>query len=413
MAKEPLTIFSTRIDPRSIVESMRQYADEIELDGAPEGWRTLIARGPRRLLRRRLELTIVHDSNYYLGPRWPNQIGGLLQHCAALAGGELRPELGETIQNLRFAVGLPAADLDLASDDPRLDWLFAVCRRIDGLIFTPTSLRDAQGRVFFSSCEPADRSARLPSISVDDSAPAMADESENDEPAPPSPQRVAQRALVLCALANRGLIENESGSSKEFEEDCEAMLEWLEELALLEEIEPEELDVMRCPLGEMDSQTMIDAIWRIEGLGVLFWALHLHELPAYDETVVPLELFEVAGMFDPRPARQLIQNAKLRSANELAAYQTHALMFHWRLRNFFLHPGPVDFVEMSEKGWFGPFDISTYRIVGRDLAIGEVGIHEANPQLINKCNSLAAERHRAINWLCGEGDLYSEIDTST
>ena len=78
----------------------------------------------------------------------------------------------------------------------------------------------------------------------------------------------------------------------------------------------------------------INAVWRFEGLGVLLWALDRYVLPAYDQLVLPDELFRAASICDNEGALEIIASARLRCLAELTAYQTHALMVNWRLTEF-------------------------------------------------------------------------------
>ncbi len=109
----------------------------------------------------------------------------------------------------------------------------------------------------------------------------------------------------------------------------------------------------------------------------------------------------------------MIEDAKLRSHEELAAYANHAIMAHWRFREFSLRPVPCDFVKASKGCWIGTFDIARFRISGNDVMVGEHEISQADRNEIGMCNSIAKERHVAINWLLGENDIYSQIETHT
>jgi len=88
-------------------------------------------------------------------------------------------------------------------------------------------------------------------------------------------------------------------------------------------------------------------------------------------------------------------------------------MTHWRLLNQRAHPGAVDFVEFSRGCCCGKFDITRFSIVDNDLALGGIAITETDPALVAVCESIAVERHRAIDWVVGGGRIYSETDTST
>jgi hypothetical protein len=112
-------------------------------------------------------------------------------------------------------------------------------------------------------------------------------------------------------------------------------------------------------------------------------------------------------------ARELLQSPTLRPGEELAAMQTHLLMLHWRLRSYSIHRESMDFAAFSQSCWIGSFDINAFRLVGNDLAIGSVAIHDADQGARQRVSSLALERHLAINWLMGYSNVYSQTDTST
>jgi hypothetical protein len=73
----------------------------------------------------------------------------------------------------------------------------------------------------------------------------------------------------------------------------------------------------------------------------------------------------------------------------------------------------MDFAKFGREAWFGPFDVSSFRLSKGDLALGEYPISEAPPDLFGRAQSAAMERHLASNWLRYGGQVYSETDTST
>jgi hypothetical protein len=73
----------------------------------------------------------------------------------------------------------------------------------------------------------------------------------------------------------------------------------------------------------------------------------------------------------------------------------------------------MDFRDFGQTAWFGPFDLSSLRLIANDLAIGDYEISKAPPDVFQGALSSAQERHLAINWLCGYSPIYSETDTST
>jgi hypothetical protein len=293
--------------------------------------------------------------------------------------------------------------------------LYSVCQHLDGAIFTPSALRDANGRILLSADSQTDPSAVMPQIPLDDSdAPNEDTSDENDfDPVPPTAERVARRALALAAVAARATLELDAPQLEDPEADRARLLEWLGSLDIGSELEPDEWKVLQRPVGGIERQDHINAMWRVEGLAVVAWALHLYELPPDDELVVPVDLYDSIGLFNVEKAREVLVSPNLRSAEELAATQTHLLMLHWRLRDFSIRPWAMDFVSFSKSCWVGSFDVSAYRIANNDLAIGSVAIADAEDDALRKVSSLALERHLAINWLMGYSEIYSQTDTST
>ena len=94
------------------------------------------------------------------------------------------------------------------------------------------------------------------------------DDSEEDPWRPPTPRRVAARALVMSAVVCRGFIETDAG-----EAEAEALrvrvVEWLGRIGVTDEAEPRELAMLNAPLGTLAPQQAIDAGWLSEGLAVL------------------------------------------------------------------------------------------------------------------------------------------------
>ncbi len=244
--------------------------------------------------------------------------------------------------------------------------------------------------------------------------PESDDERSGDvESHPPSAERVAKRALVLAAVGDRGLTENERDQAEDPEGHRLKILAWIDDVSLGDEVEPEEWKALQRPVGFMEHQSMVDAVWRLEGLGVLFWSLGQYALPDYDRLVDPSEFWRVTRVFDAKASREIVGRAALKSAHELEEYRKHATMVHWRLVNYRLRPHAIDFVEYSRDCWIGSFDIGRFHIIDRDMAVGGEPIAQADPGHVMICESAARERHLAINWLAGYSDVYSETDTST
>jgi hypothetical protein len=417
MAMEPINIFSHRIDPRGVVALLRSLAPAVAVTGPDDAWQEATVTIARPGREGRARLTFRHDPDYYDGPGWPRQMLGMQGYFSRFPEGERKPEILRLIGTFRFALATEW-EPDLDSDgDERLSYLYAVARHLDGVLFTPSSLRDAEGRVLISADGEFDPDAVLPKMPPAPPATTEPDDVAQDaeqaeEPEPPTPERVACRALALAAVAARALLEQDDPSESWVAEFHRDTLAWVEAVGIGDELEPDEWEVLQRPPGALDRRAQIDATWRLEGLAVLAWALGRFELPAYDQLVHPQALVRSLGFPDADASRRLLAHPSLRPPAELEALSKQLLALHWRLRDYTLRPQAMDFRAFARDCWFGPLDISPFRLIDDDLALGGYAISDAPEDVFRSALSAAMERHKAINWLAG-GGLYSQTDTST
>lgn len=417
MAFEPINIFSRKIDPRGVLDVLRRSGFAVQVEGPEDDWQQAVVTVRKGgLFRKSITMTFGHNSDYYDGDGWLRQVLGMQGYFSNFPDVPRKPDIMRAIGAFRFALSLPQDDLNIESDDERLSFVYAVCKQIDGVVFTPSTLRDAQGRTLISSAGEFDPQAVLPQMPpVEVVVAKEADETDAPEPdpVPPTPQRVARRALAMTALTVRATLELDAPHIKAPEQQRRALLDWLESLDIGDELEPNEWKVLQRPVGLIEQQDFINAVWRVEGLAVLAWALRRFKLPPDDTLAIPADLYKSMCFLDTEASRRLLESPDLRTAEELKAMQTHLLMLHWRIRNYMLRPGPMDFVAFSKSCWIGSFDIGTFRIIKGDLAIGKVAIHNADDEQRSIVASLGLERHLAINWLAGYSAIYSQTDTGT
>ncbi|HEX5443354.1 MAG TPA: DUF4272 domain-containing protein, partial [Pirellulales bacterium] len=346
----------------------------------------------------------------------PRQVFGMQAYFSEFPEGSTKSDVLRLISTFRFALATDwQPDLN-ADGDERLQFLFAVARHLDAALFTPSSLRDAEGRVLLSAGGECDADAILPKMPPVEPVGNEGDDGLSDdelaEPVPPTPQRVARRALALAAVTARALLEQDDPIEPWVTEFHRDTLQWIEDVGIGDELEPDEWKVLQRPPGTLDERAQIEATWRLEGLVVLAWALNRFDMPSHDALVNPQDLIRSLGFNDAVLARELLEASVLRTADELEVMRKQLLGLHWRLRNFGLRPEAMDFLAFSKNCWFGHFDISPFRLINNDLAIGGFAISDAPQELVQLASSCAMERHQAINWLT-EGGVYSETDTST
>jgi hypothetical protein len=229
------------------------------------------------------------------------------------------------------------------------------------------------------------------------------------EPEPPSPAKVARRAIVLATVSCRGILELDPARD-EATRFWTRVSEWWSRLGLSAELEPSEAALLAAAFGTSSQQDLVDASWRSEALSVLAWALQRGGLPSHDEQVDPAVVASALGFLEDHTA---LESPALRPAADLENYSNVALTIHWRLRDFSLNARALDFAKFCETAWFGPLSLDGVRLVEGDLAIGKLPISRAAEHDIRKVMSVAQERHQAANWLLDASSPFSETDTST
>jgi hypothetical protein len=229
------------------------------------------------------------------------------------------------------------------------------------------------------------------------------------EPAPPSPEKVARRALVLATISCRGVLELDP-DREEAARFWSRVSSWWTRLGLDAELEPAEADLMAAPFGTAPRQDLVNASWRSEALGVLAWALQRAQLPPHDRQVNTAGVGRTLGFLQDQT---VLDSPTLGSAATLEKYANVALTIHWRLRDFSLNPRALDFAVFCKTAWFGPLSLDGVRLVDGDLAIGDQPISRASERDVRTAMSIAQERHQAANWLLDASESLSETDTST
>lgn len=266
-----------------------------------------------------------------------------------------------------------------------MDFVAALTGVTDGLCFLDGDLLDASG---------ASLLARTPT---------------------PSALRVAHRAHVLLTVSFRSLLEQDAGGPDESEAEALRLrlASWFEATqGLVAEAEPHELALIQTPIGSAQEQAIIDGVWRAEGAQLLLWALGVRDLPAHDAQEHPYDVAKDVGVLS-EGSPEMHASPTLRPADEVDSMRRRLLALHWRLREFRVNPGSVDFEKFAANNWFGGFDLQNIPLSGGDLAIGGKAVGSAAPAAVSIATSNAVERHHAINWLIGAHPLYSRVVTPT
>lgn len=436
MAAEPISLFARIADPAGVLRKLRGLYPAIQVDGADDNWRSAIISFPGR----KGTLTLTHDPAYYAEPNWSVQMNGMGGYFQRFPTSNRKERALMLPTTFKFSLGVLFDPDRGGEDDPRLQALYAAAEVVDGVLFTPSSFRDARGRVLFSADgeEAEDPEAKWPWVvmEVDVSAPIAREAHEASRPRSPdeddakaraeapTPERVVRRALALTAVTVRAILEQEAPSlwtslKGLFRSGTSAtgthqiLKAWVDKVGIEGELEPAEANFVRRPLGKVSQRMQIDSTWRLEGLVVLAWALGRFDMPPHDKLVDFNAMWASLGWPDTNAADSLLARPTLRSREEICVMRNRLFALHWRLRNFSLRPEVMDFAEFARTAWFGPLDLTDLPLEKGDLAIGNVRLDRADADAFASTHSASLERHKAINWLWEGPEIYSEARTDT
>jgi len=420
-AMEPISVFGRELDRAAVARRMRELAGGVVTDsGRDDGWTRLTATFGGGLLRRRKTLALTYSPEHCSEPNWSRQMSGFREYWSRLPDTPRKPRVMMLSTTLEFVLGtLPDPELD-GPGDPRTQAIFEIAELLDAVLFLPSALLDARGRVLVSVDGTHDPDAVWPRVAYEvDLAGAAAayDEAEGDddlfEPDPPAAGRVAMRVLALAALTARGLLEVDR-DDPDPAGTLERVRRWARDTGAADEMEPAEREALHTPLGSLPHQAKVNAIWRLEGLAVLLWALGRATLPPHDQIADAQTLWAAAGLLDADVPRELRAAPALRPRDELEAMRERMFALHWRVTEYRLRPKPLDFPDLAARmPWLSADAVATLPMVEGDLAVGGARIDRATEDAFVTARSIAMERHLAINWLRDGPALYSATDVST
>jgi len=191
------------------------------------------------------------------------------------------------------------------------------------------------------------------------------------------------------------------------------LCEWLEQLGVIEELEPSEMALLNTPHGLMDKQAVVIAAEAVEAMLVFAWSLGLSALPPYDHQCEDEELAELLALLSGR-SEALLQHPVLRDSAEIDRWRDTYLTIHWRLKEYARSFVLLDLAEIvaSPFNW-GPLRVADLTLIEGDLAICGRRIDRAVPADFNRTYNIVRDRHKAFNWLLGAAPVYSAVSTDT
>lgn len=227
-------------------------------------------------------------------------------------------------------------------------------------------------------------------------------------PQPPA-QRVARRALALCAVACRSQLEPHAGDA-EARAIHESVRAWLAAAGVDGEMEDEERRIVATPLGQLSREDAAEAGWRGEGAATLAWGLGRWPLPAIDATVDAADVAMRLDWLGDDPLA-FCESARLRARTDVVQLAEMLEVAQWRLDRA-LGGAPAVSLRNFDAGTFSwPRDVEPLAFGDDgDLAIGGQPLAAAAEHAQRLTRRIVVERRRAVNWLAGQNPVYSAIE---
>jgi hypothetical protein len=254
----------------------------------------------------------------------------------------------------------------------------------------------------------------------------------------PSSQEVASRACILkyqivysMAVPPQEYLQSlfSGWSRKEkkeftrsFKERSNQLIDSLKSLKLWSQMTKEEKEFIRSIPPKVKHHQHLNAMWCLESLVVLMWALGLvDEFPQFDAQ----SDHEVLQKIPSHDLPEFIKNAVLKSDETILEMQSLAELWHWRSRTRQLiemksvPPQELGFssfdeiVQKSAQFAFENGDIP--EVINNDFPAKGKAYRDLSDDEWSEVRSISVERHRALNWLRGfaPGNRWDQTPTDT
>jgi hypothetical protein len=159
---------------------------------------------------------------------------------------------------------------------------------------------------------------------------------------------------------------------------------------------PQEQEFAAVTFQDTTPQQHADALWSAEAAGVLMWALGLiPSMPQFDTRFDESQL----RPFPQEDVHALVKGAALRPKADVARARDVAQLWHWRSRTAQLQNHVDEIVRVTAREAHKKGDIPTP--VDGDFPAHAKAYRDLSDLERSQMMSIAMERHRALNWLCG------------
>lgn len=226
--------------------------------------------------------------------------------------------------------------------------------------------------------------------------------------APPPLPRIAARALIACAIAQRVDLESHPNAT-EARQLIELAHGWLTEHALISEADAVEHDMLHAAPGTLSDALAARFAPLAECAVVIAWALQRGTVPAIDVDADAVTTAQALGWLSDAGA-QLGTTARLRSRETLMAALDAQGAMHWRLlERTRPESASISMSRFARDAYEWPEGVTPCELRDDDLALDGAPLSAATPQGLFAALRRTQERHRALLWLLGQQRNYWDV----
>jgi hypothetical protein len=310
MVTEPVTLFAQLPAPRLVIDVLRKMHAKFKLVGPEDAWSEIVV--TTGWLKKK-QLKITHDPSYYTGQKWQAQMQGMRGYFSRFPNVPEQARVLALTGQFGFVLGticVPQAE----AGDERYAILSAIAEALDAVWFTPSSLRDAQGRFLYGASGLAsDAGARWPAYTpATPIAPVaeMPDSEARDlkqrvfselgllgfQPASSLPLPDLHSDLRAASTLCRRLMALHAvfawAGAPEHAAESAPLLAYIERSKLRASMTESERALIDLPRDEARERHAGTVGWKLENMWALAWIVGFREAPALDASQIPDAIIE-------------------------------------------------------------------------------------------------------------------------
>jgi hypothetical protein len=256
--------------------------------------------------------------------------------------------------------------------------------------------------------------------------------------AKPSPLEVTKRLLILkyvvvqaLALPPQDLLqkfysqwskEEQHKFSNDFAERTKLIVASLKSNKLWNLMTKEEQEFLQSTPPKVKFQYHLNAMWRLESVVALMWALGIiNDFPPFDTQ----SNAELLNQIPHEDIDRFINNAKLLSDSVIEKKRSLAELWHWRSRTRQLveeknvPPAELGFSSFNQivqevaNEAYKQGDLS--QVMDNDFLAKDKAYRDLTNEEWSEVRSITMERHHALNWMCGyaQNNRWDKTPTDT